>query len=138
MALNPQELMSTAKLLLASGGQVGVPSSCKEALERAAISRGYYACFLQARAIARAIDPSFATHSKESHQVVWEWWEDYGEPKIYAMGEAARIQRNKADYDIDLPPPHTTSVMGNLYELLKEILRAGNDWATTKNPTLPL
>jgi uncharacterized protein (UPF0332 family) len=78
-----------------------VPAAVTEGVERAVVSRGYYALYLYAEAVA--IHKGFEHEPGGSkHEAVWNWFKQNGHRQIAQRGKALKAKRHNADYDIRL------------------------------------
>jgi uncharacterized protein (UPF0332 family) len=95
----------------------------REHLYRSAISRWYYAAFLEARSFA--IDAKIYTRRRGDppHQAMWEAIREAGSDgrALYARGTVFRDLRNEADYGDPLRHPHASAIQAQKW--CKEVLR---------------
>ena len=105
--MNGRDFLAVAKNLLAA------PT---EADWRTAVSRAYYAAFHVARQLLG--DLSFRVpRADPAHAYLWMRLSNCGDPQIQAGGQRLhdlRSERNRADYDIDVPLAHTAAATQDL------------------------
>ncbi len=99
-----------------------------EAAWRSAVSRAYYAAFHTARLLLR--DLGFRTpRADQAHAYLWLRLSNCGDPQIQVAGQRLRdlrSERNRADYDIDIPLSQVAAaVQVRIAEQLIQLLDAG-------------
>jgi uncharacterized protein (UPF0332 family) len=102
--MNARDFLVLANTLLAES---------TEAAWRSAISRAYYAAFHVARLLFR--DLGFRTpRADQAHAYLWLRLSNCGDPQIRVAGQRLRdlrSERNRADYDIDVPLLQATAAI---------------------------
>ena len=94
MAFRWEEYLQVAQFLHAEGG-----TNCsKEAAERSAVSRAYYAAFCHARNYARNQHGFTPTGGPRDHQSLREFFQ-HREPQVATRLSTLRQWRNHCDYD---------------------------------------
>lgn len=117
--MSGRDFLTLAKALLAES---------TEAHWRSAISRAYYAAFHVARQLLG--DLGFRTpRADQAHAYLWLRLSNCGDPQIQIAGQRLRdlrSERNRADYDIDVPLLQTTAaVQVRIGEQLIQLLDTG-------------
>jgi uncharacterized protein (UPF0332 family) len=82
---------------------INLGASTDEAHRRTAVSRAYYALFLNARRMLE-VESLPLGHLHDDHRLVPEYFRDAGDERLADVGDAIadlRRERNLADYDMD-------------------------------------